>query len=292
MTNLTDAGGSPSTTERIARLRGKPWSDFTFRSTIPEEEIFAVPGMLWTWEKRMLYYLAKEEFTGEGKIADMGSFLGGSTICLAAGLRDRSFAKPPIHSYDLFRLGESERLKYFPERSAEDLNVRQVFDENLRNYLHLIEVHEGDVLSFPWSDGPIEILFVDIAKSYKVMDHILLEFFPALVPDKSILVMQDYLSPATGPWHHIVLEKLSDYIEYVVDGETASALFIPRRAIPKAVLESCLWMQIPRDEKEELMARAIERLDTEAKKDFLRSNLQILLAGRDETYGMHYHNLR
>ncbi len=280
-----------STDARVQRLREKPWGVFDFRRTIPEDEIFAVPGMLWTWEKRMLYYLAREEFTGEGAIADMGSFLGGSTICLAAGLGDRGFDGRVIHSYDLFKLGEAERQRYFPERSRGELGVRDVFDANLGKYLSLVEVHEGDVLSFPWENGPIEILFVDVAKSYKVMDHIVTGYFPALMPAKSLIVMQDYLSPQTGPWHHIVLEKLSDYVEYVVDGDTASTIFLLREPIPQEVLEACRWEGIPPDEKLALMDRAIEKLDTEEKKDFLRSNREILVSGRDRTWGMHYHEL-
>jgi len=282
---------SASTAARIERLRGKPWSEYGFRKTIPEDEIFAVPGMLWTWEKRMLFYLARKEYTGAGAIADMGSFLGGSTICLAAGMRGRTFDHPVIHSYDLFKVGEAERMRYFPERSPDQLGVRDVFEDHLEGYLDLIEVHEGDVLDFPWEGGSIEILFVDIAKSYRVMDHIVLSYFPALIPGKSLIVMQDYLSPQTGPWHHIVLEKLSDYLEYVVDGDTASVIFVLKQAIPGEVLESCRWEAIPADEKLALMDRAIEKLDSEEKKDFLRSNREILISGKDQVWGMHYHTL-
>ena len=277
---------------RIERLRRKPWAEWEFRRTIPEDEIFAVPGMLWTWEKRMLYYLAAVEWTAAGAIADMGSFLGGSTICLAAGLRRNNACRPrTIHSYDLFILGDAERERYFPDRSAEELHVRDVFDEHLRDYLDLIVVHEGDVLKFEWDAEPLEILFIDVAKSYRVMDHILLNHFPALIPSTSLIVMQDYLSPETGPWHHIVLEKLRPYVEYVVDNDTASVIFMLRQAIPREVLEQCQWMQIPMDEKLALMDQAIDRLDTEAKKDFLRSNRKILVSGRDQTWGMHYHAL-
>jgi hypothetical protein len=253
--------------------------------------IFAVPGMLWTQEKRMLYYLARHEYSGEGVIADMGAFLGGSTICFAAGLRDRSLTSPVIHSFDLFKLGEWERQKYFPDNPPPGDRTRGIFEEHLKDYLGLITVHEGDVLGFPWDDTPIDILFIDIAKSYKVFDHLLLNYFPALVPSRSLIIMQDYLSPQTGPWHHIVMEKLSDYCEYVVDCDAASVVFLLRREIPQEVLEQSRWMEIPMDEKLELMDRAIEKLDTDAKKDFLRSNREILLQGRDQEWGMHYHSL-
>jgi hypothetical protein len=278
------------TAARIAHLKTKPWNNRDF--SVPEE-IFAVPGMLSNQEKRMLYYLARDEYSGEGVIADMGSFLGGSTICFAAGLRARSFARPVIHAYDLFKLGEasSERKRYFPENPPPDLKTRAIFDQNLEDYLGLITVHEGDVLTFPWDDGPIEILFVDIAKSYKVMDHLLMSYFPALIPSKSLIVMQDYLWGTTGPWHHVVMEKLSDYCEYAVDTDIASVVFLVKQAIPREILSQSRWLEIPQDEKLLLMESAIEKLDTDEKKQFLIENRELLLQGKDMYWGMQYHNL-
>jgi predicted O-methyltransferase YrrM len=276
--------------ERVEKLKRRPWNGYEFRITVPEE-IFEVPGMLWTQEKRMLYYLAREDYSGEGAIADMGSFLGGSTICFAAGLRAQALEDRVIHSYDLFKLGEAERERYFPENPPADLRTRAMFEEHLRDYLDLITVHEGDVLGFPWEDGRIETLFIDIAKSYRVFDHLLLNYFPALIPGKSLVVMQDYLSPQSGPWHHVVMERLADYFEYVVDCDCASVLFLLKKEIPSDVLGQSQWMEIPMDEKLALMERAIERLDTEAKRDFLRSNREILRKGLDRNWGMHYHSL-
>jgi hypothetical protein len=277
------------TAARIAHLKTKPWNNRDF--SVPEE-IFAVPGMLSNQEKRMLYYLARDEYSGEGVIVDMGSFLGGSTICFAAGLRARSFARPVIHAYDLFKLGESERQRdFFPENAPPDLRTRAIFDQYLEDYLGLITVHEGDVLTFPWDDGPIEILFVDIAKSYKVMDHLLMCYFPALVPSKSLIVVQDYLWGTSGPWHHIVMEKLSDYCEYVVDTDINSVVFLLKRGIPREVLSQCRWMEIPMEEKVRLMESAIEKLDTDEKKQLLIESQELLLQGKDRYWGMHYHDL-
>lgn len=272
---------------RIAHLKTKPWNNKDF--SIPEE-IFSVPGMLSNQEKRMLYYLTVNDYTGEGLIADMGTFLGGSTICFAAGLQDRLFDRPVIHSYDLFKLGESERKRFFPDNPPTDLRTRNIFDSYLENYLNLIAVHEGDVLGFSLHE-PIEYLFVDIAKSYKVMDHLILNFFPALIPSKSLIIMQDYLWGTTGPWHHIVMEKLSDFCEYVVDTDIASVVFFLKKKIPQEILEQCQWMNIQMDEKLRLMDRAIEKLDTSDKKQFLIENRELLLQGKDTTWGMHYHQL-
>jgi predicted O-methyltransferase YrrM len=282
---------------RVAKLRAKPWDSDRFRpwaseySEIPRE-LFSISGMLSTQERQMLYYLARHDFVGEGVIADMGTYLGASTMCFAAGVRQRSFRGPIIHTYDLFKLGDSQpEVDHFPGVLPVNSGTRPVFEANLREYLNLIVVHEGDILDETWDGDPIEFLFIDLAKSYKVLDHLLLAFFPALIPSRSLVVMQDYLWATAGPWHHIVLEKLGAYFEYVVDTDVASVVFMLTRKIPLSVLEQCLYMRIPRAEKIELMDRAIEKLDTPEKRRFLSASRELLLSGKDEQWGMYYHVL-
>ena len=277
---------------RIAHLRSKPWN---YKGLPIPPDVFSVPGMLSLPEKRMLYYLTRHEYSEQGLIADMGSYLGGSTICFATALRERGIEERVIHSYDLFRLAEFENeatRRHFPGDPPPDLKTRAVFEEHLKDYLELIEIHEGDVLDHAWSRGPIEILFIDIAKTYRIFDHLLLNYFPALVPSMSLVVMQDYLWGSTGPWHHVVMEKLSDYFEYVVDTDINSAVFLTKQAISRELLDECQWMSITMEEKLALMDRAIEKLDTEAKKEKLKENKELLLSGRDLTWGRHYHDGR
>ena len=81
-------------------LKNKPWNDGGF--SFPQE-ILSVTGMLSNQEKKMLYYLALHFYSGKGEILDMGAFLGGSTLCLAAALKQRSISRPLLHTYDFFR---------------------------------------------------------------------------------------------------------------------------------------------------------------------------------------------
>ncbi len=273
---------------RVAHLRAKPWNAPDF--SVPDE-IFNVPGMLSTQEKRMLYHLASSEYTGEGVIADMGSFLGGSTICFAAGLRARGVTGIKIHAYDVFKVSGDRAWEFFPDGAPPDLRTRSLFDANVADYRDLITVHDGDVLDFTPEGASIEFLFVDIAKSYRVFDHILLNYFPSLMPAKSIIIMQDYLWGATGPWHHVAMERLRDYWEYVVDTDVNSVVFLLRDEIPRDELHQACWMNLGREEKLELMDQAIQRLDTEPKRAFLRQNREMILDGRDRTWGMQYHDL-
>lgn len=91
-------------------------------------------------------------------------------------------------------------------------------------------MHEGDILNESWHCEPIEYLFVDIAKSYRVLDHLLLTFFPTLIPSRSLVVMQDYLWLTAGPWHHIVFEKLNGYFDdlEVFAGPWPETVAVPR----------------------------------------------------------------
>ena len=45
-------------------------------------------GMLGLEERKLLYHLTRNIYTGEGAVVELGAFCGASTCCLAAGLRD------------------------------------------------------------------------------------------------------------------------------------------------------------------------------------------------------------
>ena len=272
----------------IAALRDRPWdaSDFTYPA-----EILDVPGMLSDSEKRMLFHLAASYYTGEGAIADMGAYLGGSTICFAAGLAAKGVDRPVLHSYDLFLLSDFELQRDFADHAPEGNRTRALFEHNLREHRHLLEVHEGDLLAFPWTHGPLELLFVDIAKSYRTFDHIVASYFPALIPGRSLVILQDYILSNSGPWHHVVMEKLAGYFEYVVDTRINSAVFLNTERIPEEALRAAAWEAIPADEKLVLMDQAIERFDDEVKRGHLQGSRQLLAEGKDMYWGMVYHRL-
>src|SRR6202012_5380603 len=76
----------------------------------------------------------------------------------------------------------------------------------------MIASHAGNFLDQKWSGDPIEILFIDVAKTAALNAHAIGEFFPNLVPETSIVVHQDYFHC----WHphiHVSMEFLSDEFE-------------------------------------------------------------------------------
>lgn len=138
-------------------------------------------------------------------------------------------------------------------------------DDALPHFLENLGLHsararptKGDLLKTTWTAGPIELLFIDAAKSAGLMHHICREFFPALVPGRSVVVEQDYIS-AECPWIHLAHEALSDYFEVVDSPFGGTVAFINTRQISRGALDDLL---APRSAPESalLFANATERL--------------------------------
>ena len=237
-----------------------------------------VPTMLVPDELRLLHYLADSYYTGAGAIIDAGCFLGGSTLALADGLRRNLRRRnlndaPLIHSYDRFMIEEWTLGQFFPGEHKAGETFRPLFDRHTAGYASLINVHDGDILLAPWTGGPIEILFIDIAKSPAVCDWVTWQFFPHLIPGKSIVIQQDYLYHHWVAWLHVTMEFYADYFEYVGDTEVNSVAFLNTRRIPVEVLREHTLESLSTPEKIALMDRAAARFSG-AQADMLRAAKQ------------------
>lgn len=243
-----------------AAIIGTKWRQQPLPTTCTD-----VPTMLVPDELRLLNYLAQDIYIGAGAIVDAGSFLGGSTVAFAAGLRrNRRWAAKggkPIHSYDRFEVEEWTRGLFFPEDVAAGASFRERFDRNIAPYADLVEVHAGDICDHQWSGGPVEILFIDIAKHWTVSDWATWQFFPHLIPGRSLVVQQDYLYHHWVAWLHVTMELYADYFEYVCDTEVNSAVFLNTKPIPPSVLRRHSVESLTLDERCALMDRAAARFD-------------------------------
>lgn len=232
-----------------------------------------VPTMLVPDELRLLHHLAENCYSGRGVIVDGGSFLGGSTVALADGLRRnpqrrRLGEEKVIHSFDRFEVEEYTRGVFFPENEPLGASFRAQFESNIAPYADLIEVHAGDFIDHEWRGGPIEILFIDIAKTWKLCDWLTWQFFPQLIPGRSIVVQQDYLYSRWVGWLHVTMEFYADYFEYLCDTEVNSVAFLNTKRIPASVLRRDTVGSLTFEEKMELMDRAASRFDG-AKRDMI-----------------------
>src|SRR5476649_2683874 len=84
----------------LASFSAKPWEEY------PAPDLLYMPrGMIGAEERRLLYWLAAEYYSGSGVVVDAGAYLGASAFALAMGLaasRHAAAAHAVVHSYDRF----------------------------------------------------------------------------------------------------------------------------------------------------------------------------------------------
>ena len=216
--------------------------------------------MLSKMERRVLYSLARDYAADDAAIVDAGAFLGGSAAALLTGLRDRArpWTGSPVESYDLFRVDAYMVPKFFWEESAARVgdSFRDRFDEHLSRFAGMPHVvHEGDITKLGWSGGPIDVLFLDVLKSWEINDAVLRDFFPSLVPGRSVIVHQDYGWGDT-PWIPITVELMRDSLVLIDWMEWGTHVFFVESELPAELLERGVG-GLDLDRKVELMEQAI-----------------------------------
>jgi hypothetical protein len=260
--------------DRLRDLIRRPWRDVT----LPPDAV-GIPTMLSKAERRLLYSLARDYAGGDASVVDAGCFLGGSTAALLAGIRDRPepWRGPPVESYDLFRVEAFTIPKFFGDARVGD-SFRPRFDAHVGRFDVPHVVHEGDITEIGWSGGPIDVLFLDVLKSWEINDSVLREFFPSLVPGRSVIVHQDYGWGDT-PWIPTTVELLRDSLVLLDWMEWGSHVFFVERPLPADVLQSGVG-GLDLDAKLALIERAVTRAEGWVQ-GMLEISRAILVAKRD-----------
>jgi hypothetical protein len=265
--------------DSLAHLVRRPWRD----ATLPVDAT-GIPTMLSKDERRLLYGLARDHARGDAAIVDAGCFLGGSTAALLAGVRDRRerWTGPPVASYDLFRIEAYTMQKFFRDEPGAEVGAsfRDRFDANVARFDVPHVVHEGDITRIGWDGGPIDVLFLDVLKSWQINDAVLRDFFPALVPGRSVIVHQDYAG-GYMPWIAITVELMRDSLVLLDWMEWGSHVYLVEREIPADLIEQGV-SGLDVAARFELLDRAIARAD-----GWVRGMLEIdrvaLVVDRDGT---------
>jgi hypothetical protein len=255
LASLTGASGpaEPADPSPGTALQGRPW-----RARGLSPEVLAATTMLSIEERQLLAWLTESYWQGDGAIVDGGCFLGGSTVALAEGLRARpgDSAGVRIDVFDLFEVEPYMVDMYFPGTGLQaGDSFRGEFDKATAGVADLLEVHDGDLAQLGWDGRPIEVLFVDFAKSWSLNDVVVREFFPCLIPGRSIVLQQDYAF-AFQPWIAITMEHLRESFEPVAFAEYNTVAFACRAPVPADVT---LPSQLPRDAQLELFEAALRR---------------------------------
>jgi|GEM_PF-761737 len=223
----------------------QPWRQVT----LPMEGINPIPSMINEDESRYLYWIAKSWYRGEGAILDLGPLAGGSTHALAAGLDKNETAlkgkKTPvkIHSYDMWQF-YADWGRFFPGVEIGELqDIMPHFIKNLGNYAKYVSPTKGNILDLKWNADPIEILFINSAKNPYENSHIIQALFPSLIPGKSVVIHQGYIS-SLYPWIHLTMAALWDYFTVVDSPDGGSICFVLNKKIPKNKIPNDFYQKV------------------------------------------------
>ncbi len=237
-------------------METQAWQACSFDAPAP------IPSMISPEEKQYLYWLGAQVWRGRGDVVEFGPWLGGSTVCLAAGMRDsghdargrlavfdnflwRAFmadrADLPLAPGDSFEAHFRANVAPFGEIvtsracALPDETIAGDRDAGTRRFA---ETHEAAVPLFAGGiDGPVEILFIDGAKSWRGMRHLLCVLGDALEPG-SLLVCQDFKHWGAY-WVPAMMARLADHLRPVHDVRSATTVtFEVTTPIPRATLEA------------------------------------------------------
>lgn len=242
-----------------ADLASQPW-----RHAPPPPSILGAKGMIGPKERACFYWFGRNYVSGAGHIVDAGAFAGASTLALAAGAKDAGFTnyqgKPLVQAYDYFKAVD----EYVTEAITRDFRPIQpeesyldIFQAQTESCAALIEPHPGDFMQQSWIGAPIELLFIDIAKTAELNSHIVEQFFGHLIPGRSIVIQQDYFH-CWHPYIHIGMEFLADEFELLDD-------YVPHQSrvwrlvkpLPQAKLDRLIRYDLSAEERIALLDRLI-----------------------------------
>ncbi len=181
-----------------------------------------LPGMTSDSECRYLYWLCNSRLAGNGDVVEVGSWLGRSSIHIAAGLA-ASDRTTPLHCFDGFAWAPNDSGKFaLPLRPGDDF--QKYFLENLSAFSDRVTAHKTKIAAIQWGGSPIELLFLDAPKKLPEITRCLQVFGPSLQPGEATIAIQDYLyfpAYALAACFYKLGNRLS-LREVVLDGSTVA----------------------------------------------------------------------
>lgn len=242
-----------------------------------------IPTMISREETQYLFWLGAHYWKNSGHIVEIGPWLGGSTICLASGMRNNG----PISKYKLHVFDNFIWRDFMADRSALSLkngdSFQPYFESNLASSCDLIESHRSalpddptpldklaesihttesaDIATLYWTSGePVEILFVDGAKTWTGFKHLLHVFNEHLIPGKSLLVCQDYKFWGSY-WVPMMLEYFVEHFELAHNLAQNTVSFVFKSKIPGKLFDDLPgYGELKIETGDDLLQRASQRL--------------------------------
>lgn len=221
-------------TAQAARFAEMPWAGVTDAALGPA---LAVPSML-SHAESQLYHWIGAQAAGFGATVDLGAFAGGSAARLLSGLA-QSNAPYHLYAYDRFTADAKARARHLSPYGVALVDQDDIFPlatRLLQPWAGNVTLHRGDILSQSWNGGPIETLAIDAGKSTQLTDHIAAQFYPALVPGRSIVIHQDFLH-AQQPWLCAQMQKLAAHFMPLAHVAKDCVVFLSIKTVTAADLQ-------------------------------------------------------
>jgi hypothetical protein len=182
-------------------------------------------GMTSPSERAFLQWYARELYTGQGLIVDLGPFLGATTCSLARGLsanqrigsrsgRVRVFDQFVCDAYMSNLLSRYLSQGLIEHSYQEGASFRFEFEKQTQDFADMFILREGDLSELDTQIQDTEFLFIDAMKDVATANHIVRHFYPHLIPGLSLVVHQDFAHFYTG-WIHLIQYELREYLEPV-----------------------------------------------------------------------------
>jgi hypothetical protein len=154
--------------------------------------------------------------TGEGRIVDLGCWMGSTAVALAEGVH-RAGRDERVEAFDIFiwepwmdrshaRIVHGIYLQgesFLPE-------ARRIIEQHGRG---LVDLKWADLTAYEWSGGPLKLLLVDAMKTVALTRQIAATFYPSLRRD-ALVLHQDFKHFST-PWIHILQARLRPHFRFI-----------------------------------------------------------------------------
>lgn len=187
----------------IAKLLELPWilarvrtihADCPDLSHIEQVEIkptlhdgaIEIPSMTTPAEKFAYYELARD-CANRGAIVELGTWLAGATVYIAAGVRDAGVARP-MHTYDRFRW---QAIHEYKAGGKLERPMEEQAAVNLGPLRSLVEIHKGEIIAANWKGGRISCLIADAPKRFREIARAL-QIFGTHLEAGDVMAWQDF----------------------------------------------------------------------------------------------------
>jgi predicted O-methyltransferase YrrM len=211
-------------------------------------------------ERAALYQLIRMTAPSDARIAELGTYLGGTTRLFGEAFRRSGVRNEPrieVHDFFEHNAASRDQLRDHPLYNERDFFA--IWQANTAPYADLVDLHRGDLREVAADGPPLWMLFVDIVKSDFLINPVMQRCLPRLSVG-GLLVHQDYFH-WQSPWVVYATERIMDHLELVGTASNHMMILRLRDEIPAELLELDYLTGLDWTDKDAFMQRAIDRFD-------------------------------